>query len=250
MIPAVIFSGLPEVSFTSFLLLGLLAALLSLDDVALGQTWFGQPLAVGLLTGYFCGDPITGLALGLPLQLVLAANLPVGQGFIGEPTSAMVAAVGGTILTGNSFKMLFTEGVNTHLDMLGWVILGIALMSGLGHFVIQAERRTHVLWMLGGHRTLRDGNLGRMEQIHGRCLAATFVRGLILGLLWLLFVVRLWVPAFAFLPQQIKLALSLLPLLAPGLGAGAILEHYGIRSSWPWVVSGAAFSFVVGILNG
>jgi len=249
LIPALAFVVSPEVSLGSFLLLGTLAALLSLDDVALGQTWFGQPLTVGLLAGFFCGDPVTGLALGLPLQLVLAANLPIGQGFTGEPTSAIVAAVGGSILTGNSFKMLFAEGINENLGMLGWVILGIALMSGLGHFAIQAERQTHVLWMLGGHRTLRDGNLGRMEQIHGRCLVVTFLRGLILGLLWLLFVIRLWIPLFEVLPGQMKLALSMLPLLAPGLGAGAILEHYGLRSSWPWVLAGATFTFVIGFLT-
>jgi len=249
LIPAMAFVVVPEVSSGSILLLGLLVALLSLDEVALGQTWFGQPLAVGLLAGFFCGDPVTGLALGLPLQLVLSANLPVGQTFIGEPTSAMVAAVGGSILTGNSFNLLFSESLNTNFDKLGWLILGIALMSGLGHFVIQIERRTHVLWMLGGHRTLRDGNLGRMEQIHGRCLASTFLRGLVIGVLWLHFVIYLWIPAFEFLPHQIKLALSMLPLVAPGLGAGAILEHYGLRSSWPWVLSGAAFTFVIGFLT-
>ena len=36
---------------------------------------------------------MTGLAVGLPLQLILVANLPVGQTFTGDPTSATVAAV-------------------------------------------------------------------------------------------------------------------------------------------------------------
>ncbi len=66
-------------TWVSLLILGVLAGLLALDDTALAQTWFGQPLPAAVLTGYLCGDPLTGMAVGLPLQLVLAGNLPIGQ---------------------------------------------------------------------------------------------------------------------------------------------------------------------------
>jgi len=64
--------------------IGLLAGILALDETAVGQTWFGQPLAAGVLTGYLFGDPVTGLAVALPLQIGLAGNLPVGQTFTGD----------------------------------------------------------------------------------------------------------------------------------------------------------------------
>ncbi len=63
-------------SLFSLAALGLLAACLAVDDVSWAQTWFSQPLVAALLTGFFCGNPLTGLAIGLPLQLVLAGNLP------------------------------------------------------------------------------------------------------------------------------------------------------------------------------
>ncbi len=81
---------------------GLLGALLALDDTAYAQTWFSLPLPAALLTGLALGDPLTGLALGLPLQLVLAGNLPVGQSFTGDPTVATVATVGAAVLDGQA----------------------------------------------------------------------------------------------------------------------------------------------------
>ncbi len=102
----------PDNSFISLALLALLAGLLALDDVALGQTWFSQPLPAALLSGFFCGDPLTGLAIGLPLQLILVVNLPVGQSFTGDPSVAIVAAVGATVLSGQSLTRALTESAS------------------------------------------------------------------------------------------------------------------------------------------
>ena len=98
MIPWVPPGLVSDPSVPALLSLGLMAGLLALDDTALAQTWFGQPLPAAVLTGYLFGDPVTGLAVGLPLQLVLSGNLPVGQTFTGDPTSAAISAVGGTLL--------------------------------------------------------------------------------------------------------------------------------------------------------
>ncbi len=225
-------------------LLGLLAGLLALDDTAFAQTWFGQPLPAAVLAGYLCGDPLTGLAVGLPLQLVLAGNLPVGQTFTGDPTSAAIAAVAGILLRGETLTPVLSRGQAGSWPLLGWVILGAGLLSLSGHLLIQAERRWNGLVMLQGHRTLRDGRLGRIEIIHLRCLGTTFLRGAGSGILFVIFMREVWVPIFPVLPDFFQAALGTLPLLLPGLGLGTLIDRYGLKSSWRWVGLGFAFTFL------
>jgi len=232
-------------TWSSVVLLGLLAGLLSLDETALMQTWFSQPLPVGVLTGAFCGDPITGLAIGLPVQLILAGNLPVGQSFTGDAVTPLVAGVGAVVLSGHGLTPAFgTVGLD-QLALVGWMVTAVGLFSSLGHIMVQMERRAHFLWMLEGHRTLRDGRLRRMENIHVRCLFTTFLRGVVTTVVLLLVFRRVWIPAFAILPAVVVGALAMLPLLLPGLGIGNLIDRYGLQTSWVWVTIGTVISFVV-----
>lgn len=232
-------------TWLSLLILGGLAGLLALDDTALAQTWFGQPLPAAVLTGYLCGDPLTGLAVGLPLQLVLAGNLPIGQTFTGDSTSATIAGVAGTILAGNHLPQVMVGNPAGTWQLLGWVILGAGLLSLLGHFLIQAERRLNGIWMLEGLRSLRDGRLGRIERLHIRCLLTTFLRGFASGILFIMIMLRVWIPLFAHLSPTLQTALGTLPLLLPGLGVGTMIDRYGLKTSWPWVAAGMVCTFLV-----
>lgn len=240
---AVTIAGDP--TWNSMILLGLLAGLLSLDDTALAQTWFSQPLPVAVLTGAFCGDAVTGLAIGLPVQLVLAGNLPVGQSFIGDPVTALVAGVGAVVMSGRGLSPALAEVGLAQLSFTGWMIVAIGIFSSAGHSMIQMERRAHSLWMLEGHRTLRDGRLGRMEGIHARCLFTTFLRGFVTTIILVLIFRRLWIPAFSHLPGFVVTALAMMPLLLPGLGLGSLIDRYGLRASWAWVSAGTLIAFVV-----
>jgi mannose/fructose/N-acetylgalactosamine-specific phosphotransferase system component IIC len=227
-----------DTSLLSLAMLGLLAAFVTVDESALAQTWFGQPLPVALLTGFFCGEPLTGLAIGLPLQLVLAGNLPVGQTFTGDPGVALCATVAASCLSGHEFLPALQEGEYEGLGRLGWAILAAGMLSALGHVVVQAERKANRLFMMQGRKTLRDGSLVRMEGIHLRCLATTFFRGFILVLLYLVILLKLWLPLYAHLPGQVHEALAMLPLLLPGLGLGTMVDRFGPKHSWRWLVGG------------
>lgn len=232
-------------TWTSLLLLGVLAGLLSLDETSWAQTWFSQPLPVSVLTGLFCGDPLTGLAIGLPVQIVLAGNLPVGQTFTGDPITSLVAVIGAVILAERSLAPALGAVAGHQLAFVGWMVLAVGLLSSGGHFMIQLERRAYSLWMREGYRTLRDGRLHRMERIHLRCLLTTFLRGFVTTVILLLFLLRFWIPAFAHLPAAATAALAMMPLLLPGLGIGNLIDRYGPRASWMWVVSGAVLSFTI-----
>lgn len=228
-----------DTSLFSLGILGLLAAFVTVDESALGQTWIGQPLPAALLAGFFCGDPLTGLAIGLPLQLVLAGNLPVGQTFTGDPGVAIVATVAAACLSRLEFVPALHGSSFEVMGRLGWAVLAAALLSSLGHFVIQAERRANSLLMRQGVKTLRDGALVRMEAIHLRCLATTFTRGFLLVLCYLVFLMKAWLPAYRFLPGQAQEAMAMLPLLLPGLGLGTMVDRFGLRAGgWRWLLAG------------
>lgn len=239
--------------------LSLLAGLLALDDTALGQTWLSQPLPAAALAGLVCGQPLLGLAIGLPLQLALVMNLPVGQTVTGDASAGAVAAVGGALLSGRvpaalgGFRGLAngaSGGASAgDLALTGWLLLGAALWSLGGHPLIQAERRLHLVWMLQGRRTLRDGSLSRVERIHSRCLAATLVRGALYGGVGVLAVAGLWVPAFEALPAGLRGAMAWVPVLAAALGLGAVLERYGVARHWRWIGVGAIAGWALGVLT-
>jgi mannose/fructose/N-acetylgalactosamine-specific phosphotransferase system component IIC len=226
--------------------LALLAGCLALDETALAQTWLSQPLPAAILAGLVCGEPMAGLAVGLPLQLALTMNLPVGQTVTGDAAGAAVAAVGGAVVAGRLPAAL--AGGAGDPALTGWLLLGAALISLTGHPLIQAERRLHLVWMLQGGRTLRDGRLGRIVRIQGLCVLATFVRGALFGAAATLVVAGVWIPAYDALPPSLSPALAWLPWLAGALGLGAVFERYGLSRKWRWVAAGAAAGWLLGVV--
>lgn len=222
----------------------LLGALLALDDTAFAQTWFSQPLPAALLTGAVLGDPAAGLALGLPLQLVLAGNLPVGQSFTGDATTATVAVTGAAVLGGVEFGTAAAA-----LPAAGWLLPAVALLSFAGQHVVKLERRGNTAWMLQGHRTLRDGDLARIGRLHLRCLAVTAARGAAATAAALLLVQLLWLPLLPYLPPRVLVACGLLPVLVPALALGALLEQYGPRRAAPWLAVGLAAAVLWAVLR-
>lgn len=226
------------------LALALLAALLVLDESALAQTWLSQPLPTGILAGLVCGQPGCGLAVGLPIQLITIGNLPVGQTFTGERVSAVVAGVGAVALGGVDLPLLGAAGQGAGMGELGWVLLGVAFCSVLGNWSVQLERRVFTIWMQEGHLSLRDGRLRRFDLLLLRCLLTTALRGFGLTLLWLAMLVILWMPVYAKLPPQVTKILSWLPLLAPPLALGILIDRYGARAGWRWLTGGLVVAFV------
>lgn len=225
--------------------LALLAGCLALDETAVAQTWLSQPLPAAVLAGLAGGDPGAGLAVGLPLQLALTMNLPVGQTVTGDAAGAAVAVVGAALLTGLAPSLPWQDG---DAALTGWLVLGAALLSLAGHPLIQAGRRLHLGWMLEGHRTLRDGRLGRVEAIHVRCLVMDFARGGVFAASAVLVVAVAWLPLYGTLPSGLRPALAWLPWLAAALGLGTVFERYGAARHWRWLVGGLGAGWLLGML--
>lgn len=245
MIPDALALAAPGTDWALFAWLAVLAGCLALDETAAAQTWLSQPLPAALLAGAVAGDPALGLAVGLPLQLALTMNLPVGQTITGDVSGAAVAVVGAAAMGGT--RLPWPAGP-ADASLTGWLVLGAALLSLAGHPLVQAERRLHLVWMLEGHRTLRDGRLGRIDAIHGRCLAGGFLRGTLFAAAALLLVTGVWLPLHAALPPVARAAMAWLPWLAGALGLGAVAERYGAPRHWRWVAAGLAFGWLAGAI--
>ena len=234
--------------WTPVLLLAALAALLALDETAFAQTWFGQPLPAALLAGFICGDPETGLVVGLIVQVVELANLPVGQSFVGDGATAAIAAVGAAKQYGWMWLPPADATNYAGLVQLGWLVLGALLLSVGGNQVVLAERQAHLPWMLEGHRSLRDGSLNRMERLQLRCVTATLLRGFLLAVSYQLLLHVVWLPLAGSLPLSVLQAVALVPVLAVAVGLGSLIEHFGSRVCWRWLVAGLGSALAVGVV--
>ncbi len=225
-------------------MLAALGAFLALDETAWLQTWLSQPLPAGLLAGWICGDIVTGLALGLPVQLLTLGNLPVGRTAAGERVTPLLGAVGAVCAAGVHLPPFprTTDLSPVH----GWLLLGIAAACLAGYPLLRFERRLNLRWMISGLRGVGGGRLGSLEEAQGRCLAATALRGGVGVLGWFAVCRWAWLPLLDGLPEPIGPALAVVPLLIVPLGAGALIEIYGTRSGLRWMLAGFAVAFAAG----
>jgi len=229
--------------------LSLLGAWLSADDTSLGQTWFSQPLPAAILTGLVLGDPGAALLPGLLLQLVVVGNLPVGASFRLDEPGATVGIVGGAMLAGWSLPtqpLTIAVWSGPVAEGLGWLLVLTVVASLAGGWVVHGERRRRLGWMLDGYRSVRDGDLARLEGLHRRCLLVTLVRGALLTAVWILVSAWSWESGGpSRLAAPLRGALALLPLLVPMLAVASVSERFGPRRAWRLVSAGAVVGFLV-----
>jgi len=229
--------GDPGFPWPALGLTALLGALLVLDETAVAQTWFSQPLPAGILAGLVWGAPELGLALGLPLQLLAVGNLPVGQAFAGDRVSPLLGLVGAAAALDWNVAAPFA-GTGPATGHLGWLLVAAALGSMTGDGVLRWERRFHSRLMLGGLRSLRDGRYEHMERAHVRCLLTTALRGALSTVAWCLLAIAIWLPMYDLLPARLAHGLGILPWLTPALAIGSLGELYGSRQGLRWIMGG------------
>jgi len=225
----------------AWLFVALLAAVLALDETAFAQTWLSLPAPAGLLTGLVLGEPQAGLAVGVLCQCVMLGNLPVGVSIALDPVTAVVGVTAGTIFAGWAPAGLLDPAGAARW---GWLLVACCLASLAGHAAIAGERRLHLAWMQQGAQTLRDGKVARVERFHARCLIVTAARGALLAILWAAVTVVAWLPLFGALPGAVVASLALLPVAAPGLAVGTIIERFGYRAAVPAVALWGAAAFL------
>jgi mannose/fructose/N-acetylgalactosamine-specific phosphotransferase system component IIC len=145
----------------TLLLLSLLGGLLALDATSVGQVMLSRPLVAAGLAGALAGNPEGGIVVGVLLEALHLAVLPVGASRYPEAGPAAVAAAGAFAgATASNVALLATV-----LFMLGWGWVG--------------GRTVEWLRRVNGAVAVPDGPVApeRVEWLHLRAVLLDFARG-------------------------------------------------------------------------
>ncbi len=245
----------PEAPWLVWTALAVLGAWLAADENSLAQTWFSQPLPAALLAGLICGDPAAAVLPGVLMQLVVLGNLPVGGSFSLDPSSAAVGTAGGAVLAGwrpMADPLATASWTGATAEAIGGLVAMFVVASLLAGRLVRLERQVRMRWMLDGYRSVRDGDVTRLERLHGRCLAVTVARGAVVTLALAVVIAAAAPLVPERLPATVREPLGLLPLMAPGLAVSSLIARFGPRRAWPLVLAGAAAGLLLvrGALGG
>lgn len=224
-------------SFTPYLLGAAMAVLLGLDRTAVLQIMISRPLVAGPLVGLLLGDPLTGLTVGLLLELLWLCRMPVGASIPHDDTQV---AVGATTL---AIALSGTVGRGVGLTLCA---LLVALPLGkIGQVVERTVRSRNQRLPAAAQRALHHGELPAIERLHLLGLGnfalgalTTYVAIILLGR-WL---VIAGAPYFLeHLAQQaawVKLALIL-------VGVATLLQALNVRRAYALFFGGFSLTFLL-----
>jgi mannose/fructose/N-acetylgalactosamine-specific phosphotransferase system component IIC len=153
----------PFLAPSSPLWLVLLGGWAALDGTAVGPFMVSRPLPIGILAGFILGDPLTGLQVGLLLELLFLGSLPMGAARLPEPGPATLPAVAAAVGLGGGGGML-------------WAVVWGVVGAGLGGWTVTLQRRWNGWRTRGIERG--DWTVSRLSRAHLSCLAVDALRGM------------------------------------------------------------------------
>ena len=144
------------------LLFGALVSLLcGLDRTALLQIMISRPLVAAPLAAWLLGEPLVGLQVGVMVELLWLARLPVGAAIPPDDTQVSIA---GTVLAISLGKILHADS----LELLLLCLLVVIPLGKIGQFFDHAARQYNVRLSTRAETALYNGNLFAVEFQHLR----------------------------------------------------------------------------------
>src|SRR5215218_4811641 len=152
-----------------------LGGLLALDGTSVAQLMVSRPFVAATLGGVLAGRPAEGMAVGLVLEALHLAVLPVGASRYPEGGPAAVAA-------GAVYAAAHAPPATAQAALLVAVLLALAL-EWAGGRTVAALRQFNVRFAGAPAEGIAPGALARR---HGAPIALDFLRGALLTLLGVL----------------------------------------------------------------
>lgn len=204
-----------------WLLAALLGGVLALDATSVGQFMLSRPLVACTLAGALAGSPAQGALIGVVLEALHLAVLPVGAARYPEAAPAAVAAATAFVAAGAGHDALLA----LTLFALAWEQLGSWSISRLRSW--------------SGQHLEPPATARALERSHLRGVALDGLRGLAVTAAGLAVAAAL-LPVVAWLrvdPYAAHLSVG----LAAAAALGASLRLFGGRRL-PWFAAGAALA--------
>ncbi|MFL5383143.1 MAG: hypothetical protein ACJ8GN_11550 [Longimicrobiaceae bacterium] len=212
----------------------LLGGLLALDGTSVGQVMVSRPLVAASLGGCIAGRPALGMAIGIVLEALHLAVLPVGASRY--PEGGPAAAVAGAAYAANA-----PEGGGSTV-LLAAVLFALA-MEWVGGRSVVLLRQANVRFAGAPPEGISPGALARRQAVP---IAADFLRGALLALLGVVALDALLGAAdVAGFPD---VAAGTVVRLAAAAGIASALRLFG-RAHYPLFLAGAAAGALVAWLR-
>ena len=223
---------------TDLLIGGLVSLVCGLDRMALLQIMISRPLVAAPLAAWLLGEPLIGLQVGVMVELLWLARLPVGAAIPPDDTQVSVA---GTVLTIILGKVLHAQG----LELLLLCLLVALPLGKLGQYFDHLARQYNVRLLLQAETALATGNLFVAEFQHLRGILSFSLAALgtyaVIVTGGLLLVPLLW----SLVQQPLVLSASWLQLALPLVGVAVILGTINVSRALTLFCAAFGMAFIL-----
>jgi len=201
----------------------LIVGAIGLDQTAVAQVLFSQPLVGGVILGWSAGDPGSGLLAGAFFQFLCLTDLPVGASI--PPDTALAGLIG--VATFLALGHPPGWGDQALLGLLAAGFLPVAILARM--FDVRV-RRANLIWVRITERLLEQGRLRLAQAAANGGLLFFFLRAFIVALV-VLNLVALWDGAGLDLAAGAAPAFALFARCVPLIGLAALLSQRR-RTGW------------------
>lgn len=229
-------------SITPYLLGAGMAVFLGLDRTAVLQIMISRPLVAGPAVGLLLGDPLTGLTIGMLLELLWLCRMPVGASIPHDDTQVTIGAT--------TLVIALSGTVGRGMGLTLCALLVALPLGKIGQVVERSVRSRNHRLQAAAQQALNHGELPAIERLHLLGLgnfalgALTTYTVIVLAGHWL---IMAGAPYFLdLLTKQadwIKLALIL-------VGVATLLQALNVRRAYALFFSGFLLTFLLlGVLQ-
>lgn len=195
---------------------GVIALVCGLDRVAMLQILVSRPIVAAPVTGLLLGEPLIGLQVGVMVELLWLARLPVGAAVPPDDTQVAIAATVLSITLGRQLDALSVE--------LMLLSLLVALLVGkVGQYFDHCARNYNSILPVQTDQALQSGLFGRAQLLHLRGLLSFSAAALLTYFTIVTCGLLLIPPIWPWLQISMSYSAGLLQLALPLIGVAVIL---------------------------